>query len=70
MGRDRIFPGTRMIHDRPQPDGSDRRLVTSADVPALAATLAQAFSGNPGMSWTFRNPRHGRASSRRGSPTT
>ena len=57
MGEDRISSApTRMIHDRPQPDGSDRRLVTPADVPALAATLAQAFSDNPGMSWTFRDP--------------
>ena len=57
MGRDRISSATtRMIDDRPQPDGSDRRFVTRADVPALAATLAQAFAGNPGMSWTFRNP--------------
>ena len=57
MGGDRISSATtRMIHDRPQPDGSDRRFVTRADVPALAATLAQAFAGNPGMSWTFRNP--------------
>jgi len=57
MGGDRISSSTtRMIHDRPLPDGSDRRRVASADVPALANTLAQAFAGNPGMSWTFRDP--------------
>ena len=46
-----------MIHDRPQPDGSDRRQVEPADVQALATTLARAFRDNPGMSWTFRDPR-------------
>jgi ribosomal protein S18 acetylase RimI-like enzyme len=45
-----------MIHDRPQPDGSDRRLVEDADVPAVAAALARAFADNPGFSWTFRDP--------------
>jgi ribosomal protein S18 acetylase RimI-like enzyme len=45
-----------MPHDRPQPDGSDRRLVAHADVPAVAGSLARAFSANPGMSWTFRDP--------------
>ena len=57
MGGDRISSApTRMSHDRPQPDGSDRRLVTHADASVLATTLARAFAGNPGMSWTFRNP--------------
>lgn len=41
---------------RPQPDGSDRRPVTEADVPAVAALLARAFATNPGMSWVFREP--------------
>lgn len=45
-----------MIHDRPQPDGSDRRPVDRADVPAIAGTLARAFADNPGMSWAFRDP--------------
>ena len=45
-----------MIGDRPQPDGSDRRLVARADVPELAAALGRAFADNPGMSWTFRDP--------------
>ncbi len=44
-------------HERPQPDGSDRRAVQPADVPALAATLAQAFHHNPGMGWAYRNER-------------
>ena len=42
--------------NRPQPDGSDRRPVTEADVPAVAALLARAFASNPGMSWVFRDP--------------
>ncbi len=45
-----------MIHDRPQPDGSDRRLVQDADVPAVAAALARAFANNPAFSWTYRDP--------------
>lgn len=57
MGGDRISSAaTRMIGDRPQPDGSDRRLVTPADVPELAAVLGHAFADNSGMSWTFRDP--------------
>ena len=43
-------------HDRPQPDGSDRRLATGADVEALAPRLAAAFQNTPGMGWTFRDP--------------
>jgi ribosomal protein S18 acetylase RimI-like enzyme len=42
-------------HDRPQPDGSDRRLVTAADIPGVAAVLGAAFEHNPSMSFTFRN---------------
>jgi ribosomal protein S18 acetylase RimI-like enzyme len=44
------------VHDRPQPDGSDRRLATAADVPAVTATLARAFENNPATAWTLRNP--------------
>jgi ribosomal protein S18 acetylase RimI-like enzyme len=46
---------------RPQPDGSDLRAVTAADVPALAPRLAAAFQDDPGMSWALsdasRRPR-------------
>jgi ribosomal protein S18 acetylase RimI-like enzyme len=41
--------------DRPQPDGSDIRKATSADVDALSRTLAQAFFDDPHMRWIFRN---------------
>ena len=37
------------LHDRPQPDGSDRRAGDGPPTcPALAATLARAFEHNPG----------------------
>ncbi len=41
---------------RPQPDGSDLREVTDADVPVLAPRLAAAFQEDPAMSWAFSDP--------------
>ena len=40
---------------RPQPDASDLREVTPADVPLLAPRLAAAFQDDPGMSWALRD---------------
>jgi ribosomal protein S18 acetylase RimI-like enzyme len=40
-------------HDRPRPDGSDIRKVTAADVPAVARSLAEAFSDDPHMRWVM-----------------
>ena len=44
-----------MSHERPQPDGSDRRLVIEADVTDLGNVLGSAFANNPATSWTFRD---------------
>lgn len=40
---------------RPAPDGSDRRPITQADVPALARVLARAFADDPASGWVFRD---------------
>ena len=45
--------GTDEQHPRAQPDGSDVRKVTRADVPQLVESLAQAFHDDPMMSWVF-----------------
>jgi ribosomal protein S18 acetylase RimI-like enzyme len=47
-----IAPGA---EDRPQPDGSDIRKITSAEVDVVARSLAQAFYDDPHMSWVFRD---------------
>jgi ribosomal protein S18 acetylase RimI-like enzyme len=41
--------------DRPQPDGSDIRKMTAADVDVVARTLAQAFLDDPHMRWVIRD---------------
>lgn len=38
-------------HDRPQPEGSDVRPMTAADVPTAAHALADAFYDDPLLSW-------------------
>ena len=40
--------------DRPQPDGSDIRKVTAADVQPVARSLAQAFYEDPHFRWIIR----------------
>jgi GNAT superfamily N-acetyltransferase len=40
---------------RPQPDGSDIRKVTEADLPRLVDALARAFYDDPMMGWIFQN---------------
>jgi len=41
--------------DRPQPDGSDIRKVTAADVQPVARSLAQAFYEDPHFRWIIRS---------------
>lgn len=45
--------GIEELPARPQPDGSDIRKVTEADVPQLVESLAQAFHDDPVMNWVF-----------------
>jgi ribosomal protein S18 acetylase RimI-like enzyme len=45
--------GIEELRARPQPDGSDIRKVTQADVPGLVEALARAFYDDPMMSWMF-----------------
>lgn len=44
-----------MNHERPQPDGSDRRLVAEAEIRDVGHLLGSAFANNPATSWTFRD---------------
>jgi GNAT superfamily N-acetyltransferase len=41
--------------DRPRPDGSDIRKMTSADIQPVARTLAQAFFDDPHFRWCVRD---------------
>ena len=41
--------------DRPRPDGSDIRKMTSAEVGPVARALAQAFYSDPHFSWIVRS---------------
>jgi ribosomal protein S18 acetylase RimI-like enzyme len=43
--------------DRPRPDGSDIRKMTSADVRPAARALAQAFEDDPHFAWIIRDSR-------------
>jgi hypothetical protein len=43
------------VDDRPRPDGSDIRKMTSADVEPAAHALARAFEHDPHFSWIVPN---------------
>jgi GNAT superfamily N-acetyltransferase len=46
-------PGIEERPARPQPDGSDVRKVTEADVPRLVEALARAFDDDPMVGWLY-----------------